>query len=176
MDRDRFRETLRELRKARVGSQGELSARTARDDAPPVNVMTISDIERGTVADPGLWTVVRLVEAIPDLTVSAFFAQIEGLSAQQPPVENQRSPEPSDKGVSDERPSPVQLPFDPDSMGAAMAVIKYLTGELIRTRADAEVRRPPPGHRADTPDRPRSRVPRAARDRGRTPGKNRRKR
>lgn len=176
MNRDRFRAILRDLRKAYVGSQGELSARTARGDAPPVNVMTISDIERGSVADPGLWTVVRLIEAIPGLTVSSFFAQVEGLPTRPISTDNSRTPEPSATGVSDERSSSLQLPHDPGTIDAAMAVIKYLTGELIRTRADAEERRPPPGDRADTPRRSRHRVSRPARDRRGTPEKKRDKR
>jgi transcriptional regulator with XRE-family HTH domain len=111
------------------------------------------------------------------LTLSSFFARIEALQSQTSSTDNLIPPEPSGRGVSDERPSPVRLPRDPDSMGAAMAVIKYLTSELIRTRADAEMRRSAPSHRPDAPDRPRSRVSRTPRDRGHAPGKkNRRKR
>lgn len=82
MDVGRFRERLRELRKKHVGSQAELSALTKRDETDtPVNLMTISEIETGAIADPGIVTVARIVEAIPGLTLSAFFAQIEGLQS-----------------------------------------------------------------------------------------------
>jgi transcriptional regulator with XRE-family HTH domain len=170
------------LLRERLGLTGSAIAHTVFGaDADPLIVRSfvdrLSKLERGEVGhrNPTLERLEAIARGMK-LTLSSFFAQIEALQSRTSPSDNQPSPEPSDKGVSDERPSPVQLPHDPESLSAAMAVIRYLTGELIRTRADAEMRRPAPSDRVDAPDRPRSRVPRAARDRGRTPGKNRRKR
>lgn len=78
MDEERFRATLRELRKRLVGSQGKLSTRTkTSDDVTPIAVMTISDIETGHIKDPGLFTIARLVEAMPGMSLSKFFMQCE---------------------------------------------------------------------------------------------------
>lgn len=80
MDFERFRAVLRELRKELVGSQGELSALTKINETDtPVNTMTISEIETGAIADPGIITVIRLIEALPGVSLSSFFARIEGL-------------------------------------------------------------------------------------------------
>jgi transcriptional regulator with XRE-family HTH domain len=90
MDVARFRERLRELRKQLVGTQAELSALTKREETDtPVNLMTISDIETGAIADPGIVTVARIVEAIPGLTLSSFFAQIEALKTSSVDGQNQ---------------------------------------------------------------------------------------
>lgn len=79
MDVTVFRETLRELRKRLVGSQGELSARTKTDaDETPIDTQTISDIETGASKNPGILTVARLIEALPGVALSTFFAHVEG--------------------------------------------------------------------------------------------------
>lgn len=80
MDFERFRAVLRELRRELVGTQGDLSALTKINETDtPVNAMTISEIETGAIVDPGIITVVRLIEALPGVSLSSFFARIEGL-------------------------------------------------------------------------------------------------
>lgn len=79
MDIGRFREVLRAYRKELVGSQGALSELTKKGNAPPINIMTISEIETGAIADPGIVTVARIVEALPGLTLSEFFRRIDAL-------------------------------------------------------------------------------------------------
>lgn len=81
MDMDRFRQRLCECRATLVGSQAELSVLTKTEEHPvAISAMTISAIERGASANPGIQTIVRLVEAMPGLTLSSFFARIEVLS------------------------------------------------------------------------------------------------
>ena len=67
------------MRRELVGSQARLSARTKQTGKIPINKMTISEIETGANADPGITTVARLVEGM-GLTLSSFFARIEGLN------------------------------------------------------------------------------------------------
>lgn len=78
MDLERFRQVLRRCRRSLVGSQEQLSERTKTPDgATPINLNTISAIERGDTDDPGIVTIARLVEAMPGLTLSEFFRQVE---------------------------------------------------------------------------------------------------
>lgn len=77
MDLERFRQVLRRCRRSLVGSQEQLSERTKTDGATPINLNTISAIERGDTDDPGIVTIARLVEAMPGLTLSEFFRQVE---------------------------------------------------------------------------------------------------
>lgn len=87
---DRFRLELKAAREGRsalrrgerLGRPG-LSKRTKTDQGTAVNSQTIKNIEDGLIADPGLVTVARIVEAM-GLTLSQFFAQIEGLPAASP--------------------------------------------------------------------------------------------
>jgi transcriptional regulator with XRE-family HTH domain len=171
------------LLRERLGLTGSAIAHNVfGPDADPLIVRNfvdrLSKLERGEAGhrNPTLERLEAIARGM-QLTLSSFFARIEALQSPPTSADNSIPPEPSDKGVSDERPSPVRLPPDPDSMGAAMAVIRYLTSELIRTRADAEMRRSAPSHRPDAPDGPRGRVSRTPRDRGHAPRKkNRRKR
>lgn len=93
MDVERFRQTLRGLRKQLVGSQAALSALTkGGENDTAVNTMTISEIETGAIADPGIVTVSRIIEAMPGLTLSSFFAQIEGLHLPDEPGQDATPP------------------------------------------------------------------------------------
>jgi transcriptional regulator with XRE-family HTH domain len=72
-----FRATLRELRLEVVGSQKKLSERTKKSGAKPIAAMTISEIETGANAEPGILTVARLVEGM-GISLALFFAEVEG--------------------------------------------------------------------------------------------------
>jgi transcriptional regulator with XRE-family HTH domain len=75
---ERFAEVLRSCRERTVGTQEDLSTKTA-DEAnglSAIDAQTISNIERGKSKDPRFLTVVRLVLAM-GLTLSEFFLQIE---------------------------------------------------------------------------------------------------
>lgn len=111
MDVELFRERLRELRKRLVGSQGDLSARTKTDtDETAINPQTISDIETGAIKDPGILTIARLIDALPGMTLSEFFAQIEGNSDSASVRETEPVPsrEVGDPADDEELPTPEQ--------------------------------------------------------------------
>lgn len=69
---ERFREALRDERERRVGAREKHAALAG------VNKGTIQRAEVGPDI-PGIDTVARLIEAMPGLTLSSFFAQIESL-------------------------------------------------------------------------------------------------
>lgn len=69
---ERFRKALRSEREARVGGRGTLA------DKVGLAQSTIQNAEMGPDI-PGIDTIARLVEAMPGLTLSSFFAQLEGL-------------------------------------------------------------------------------------------------
>lgn len=128
-----FRKTLRALRKRLVGSQGQLSALTKTDASPiPIAVMTISDIERGKNKDPGIVTVHRLIEAMPGMTLSSFFARIEGLPVTDELGDN--SEPPATQQVADHE----SLPKLASQRQIDLAVIGYLA-ELAFNRSPAKL-------------------------------------
>ena len=78
MDMTRFRALLRTVRKEQRLSAARLSALTQTAVEPvPIGRSAIYDIEKGITKEPAVQTVARLVEAIPGLTLSAFFARLE---------------------------------------------------------------------------------------------------
>jgi hypothetical protein len=76
-----------ELKNARIGrsplrrgpklGRPAVSKLTAQGHATPVNSQTIKNIEDGRIADPGIVTIARIVEAM-GLRLAEFFAQVEG--------------------------------------------------------------------------------------------------
>lgn len=72
----RFREALKRERKTRVGGRDKLADRAG------VNKTTIQNAESGPDI-PKIDTIARLVEAMPGLSLSAFFLQIEQPSSDQ---------------------------------------------------------------------------------------------
>jgi len=71
VDLTAVRRLLRAERKARRWSLDRLA------DASGVNRTTIQDIETNEDGKPQLATIAKLIEAMPPLTVSSFFAKIE---------------------------------------------------------------------------------------------------
>lgn len=170
MDVHRFRAALREYREALVGGQAQLSALTETTDpeVPPINVITISEIERGTTANPGIITVARLVEAMPGLTLSAFFRHVE---TGHPSVSLSEQPPPT-KAVADDTPSASLTPGeDPDTkrtlhfVGRLIAEFQDREDALRRTIAGlqaqiaAQTHRPHPSALAEAAERRKTRPP-----------------
>lgn len=161
MDMDRFREVLRRSRKERGISQGALSTLTESSGTAPVNPMTISEIETGAITDPRIMTVARIVEAIPGLTLSSFFARIEDLKHERPLDENHAPPNP-DEDIDEALAalSPAQIRTTLMAFGKAFAEHARV-GEGERRTDRRYVAKN--GHRAtEEGDDPRDRHPRPA--------------
>jgi DNA-binding XRE family transcriptional regulator len=117
---------------------------------------TISKIEIEPDYDPSISVFRGALRGI-NMTLSSFFARIEGLPAQASTAHNSHPPELSEQGGGDdERAMAIlaQLPPHAGASRATMAVIDYLVGALVRARRSAEVYRSSPSDSGDTPRRP----------------------
>lgn len=112
-----FRALLREEREARVGG------RDSHAELAGVNRTTIQNIETGTDI-PGLDTVAKLVEAMPGLTLSSFFARIEGLQFGDAQLDNTTPPADKDRhaptGVADDAISRATFDTFLDKLGSQL--------------------------------------------------------
>lgn len=146
MDSDRFRKVLCECRGKL--SQGDLSTMTKTADNPvPVSPMTISAIERGATRDPGLLTVVRLVEAM-GMTLSSFFARIEDLPGPGA-TDHDHTPPPAPVSPADETVPTLTL----EELNTIRALTKAIRIEDDR---DAQSERRPYRRPAANPRRPKA--------------------
>src|SRR5438309_359454 len=91
-----FRQALRVERESRIGGRDKLAARIG------IAKSTIQGAEMGPDI-PGIDTVAKMIEAMPGLTLSSFFAQIEGLPATAEAREDQSSL--AGQAVADEPPT-----------------------------------------------------------------------
>lgn len=161
MDMAHFRATLRALRKQRVGTQGRLSALTKTNgDDTAVNLVTISEIERGEIADPRIMTIARIVEAIPNTTLSEFFARIEALQTEREVRDDPPPPPAEPRMVDDEAVPPIV-----SDQEIERTVVRTLSRLLARAHEEAAEthRRQAADRDVETPKPPRDRGKRAGR-------------
>ena len=76
MDLGLVREALRREREARVGSRARLEELTGQAGGEPIDQSTIYRIETDETYIPGIDTVLRLIEAMPNLTPALFFSNL----------------------------------------------------------------------------------------------------
>lgn len=158
-----FRLCLRSEREDRVGGRERLA------ELSGVNKTTIQNAELGPDI-PGIDTIAKLVEAMPDLTLASFFTRVEGLPKQESVAEN---PSPLGPAVGDD---PFPYLVKEDQIEAS--VIHTLASLLAKAQeeADGAHHRPfanPLSQAAERPDHRRKRAHRPAR---RPPKKRPRKR
>lgn len=80
MDWSALRAVFRKERETRVGSRAKLSERASTKADDELDESTVYRIETDPDYMPGLDTFVRLIEAMPNLTLTEFFARVEGVS------------------------------------------------------------------------------------------------
>lgn len=112
----RFRNLLRQEREARVGGRERLAERAG------VHKTTIQNIETGTDM-PGIDTVAKLVEAMPDFSLSAFFLQLENSSSKAVQLNSPVTPKPKDKDPS--------IPRGSDESDSLRAEVAQLRAALV---------------------------------------------
>lgn len=108
-----------------------LSRLTQEGFDKPVNGQTIKNIEDGRIADPGIVTIARIVEAM-GLTLATFFARVEGVD----PSRHSTDQESELSGGSDvptaaERDRLSRVESDISTLKAQFAVLQSATGKII---------------------------------------------
>lgn len=125
VDFDAVREALRREREARIGSRAKMEERSGVSEGTIFKIETKwTDPRTKAPYVPGADLVLRLVTALPDITVSEFFARIEGLKAQ--PAQSTNAVSNSNGGGTPLSPAP-PLPLDDTN-----AVITRNTNAIAR--------------------------------------------
>lgn len=147
VDLRRFRALLRAERKRRVGGADKLAA-LARIDRT-----TIYRIETDAEYEPGIGTVATLIEAMPGLTLSAFFTELERLRNPSLPDtfkggKDRTPPEPAEPRYEPSRVASSSTPLPPD---AELTITEL--GRLFGQAAITAAREQTPDPRAHRPSR-----------------------
>src|ERR1700747_1868959 len=90
------RDAFRREREARVGSRTKLVELTGREGGPPIDESTIFRIETDDTYIPGIDPFLRLIEAMPNLTPSEFFARLNW--SEKDRIDRPRQPGPNHGG------------------------------------------------------------------------------
>lgn len=159
------------LRRGKL-SQGALSARTATPDLPPIDVNTISSLERGDSPQTRLDTVLRLLAAL-DVRASVFFRHLEG--GPETPVDLRQPVSGSEVVAREPQGAPVsptyeELATENRDLRRTIRVVtraaEAYSGELESDdRHDSSARRDPAEHRPTARTHRQRTVPRAKKKR-----------
>ncbi len=134
MDWAAMRSALRDERERRIGSRARLAERAAELGDESLDESTIYRIETDAAYFPGMETFVRLVEAIPGLTLSELFLRIESVTL---PVtgadQRSRATEGgSDVPASPERDRLSRLEADVDALKTQFGNVQTLARSIVR--------------------------------------------
>jgi hypothetical protein len=108
-----------------------LSRMTQAGFDKPVNSQTIKNIEDGRIADPGIVTIARIVEAL-GLTLATFFARVEGTDLSRHSTDQESElPGGSDVPASAERDRISRLESELSTLKAQFGVLQNATSQIL---------------------------------------------